>query len=164
MLHSTPVRPASEELVGVEATVTWTVTTGPLLVLNLLRTNSAGGTTDLGTAVLGPSRGSLAFALLDLSTNADQWGIGAWTGALPKLDFDAQRLVAPNADTFVFTVPGISWEPVVDDSSGVPSWLSASTVNDGTPTVFLVQRTDPTPLIPIDALTEYQQGCRHCAV
>lgn len=147
--------------IGIGAKVSWTATGPPDLTLVVFRTADAGatGTENLGTvAVAAPQRGGVSFALLDVSTKADQWGVGGFTRALSAFTFDELVLNAPNADTFVFTVPGISWEPIVDGTAGVPAWLSAASPDDGTPTVFLVQRTDPTPIVPITALEDYQQA------
>ena len=92
--------------------------------------------------------------LLDVSTNADQWGIEIVAGA-NGFNFSGLILQAPAADTAVFTVPGISWEPVVS-TTGVPAWLAASSPNDGTPTVFLVATTAPAAIVPVTTLEQYQ--------
>ena len=95
------------------------------------------------------------FRLLDVSSNADQWGIAITTGGGAQFSFAGLRLQAPAADTAVFTVPGISWEPVVD-TTGVPAWLAAFAPDDGIPTTFLVAATAPTPIVPVLALGKYQ--------
>jgi len=152
--------PGEENLAGVGAKVTWVAGGPPSLELELFPATTETGDAVLALADTAEERNNaVAFALLDVSTNADQWGVGGWEAGVSELAFDGVVLNAPNADTFVFTVPGISWEPIVD-GTGVPAWLDASTPNDGTPTVFLVERTDPTPLVPVTALEAYQSSAK----
>ncbi|MEA2297891.1 MAG: hypothetical protein QOF77_827 [Solirubrobacteraceae bacterium] len=101
-------------------------------------------------------RGGATFALLDLSTRADLWGVVAVNRTAGGLGFDGLRLTGPGATTPVFTVPGISWEPVVDRDTAPPEWLAAFSPDDGTPTTFLVATDQPTPLIPTVALERYR--------
>jgi len=161
--------PAQELIAGVVATVTWTPVTTPRLTLEVVPAQPAGAaaptfaaaplaTRDFGFAPPADAvRGGIGFALLDVSTNADQWGLAVTTAGVSHFAFDQLQLNAPSADTFVFTVPGISWEPVVDATGAVPQWLAAFASNDGTPTLFLVATTDPAPLVPVVALQAYQQ-------
>jgi hypothetical protein len=157
-------REDAQRLTGVGARVTWTETGPPDLTFFLFpaveaTTGAAPGAT---LSVAGEAvRGGVSYALLDVSTNADQWGVGGFIGGgISQFTFDKLVLNAPNADAFVFTVPGISWEPIVDGNTTVPEWLSAASPDDGTPTVFLVERKAPTPIVPIAALLEYQGATR----
>jgi hypothetical protein len=167
--------PAQEQVAGVVAKVDWTPTTPPVLTLEVVPAKPAGTvgtagavqaaqtTAPLATtfAFIAPSaaeaRGGLGFALLDVSTHADQWGLAVTFAGVSHFAFDRLQLNAPSPDTFVFTVPGISWEPVVDATAGVPQWLAAFAPSDGTPTTFLVPTSDPAPLVPLLALLLYQQ-------
>ncbi|MEA2155182.1 MAG: hypothetical protein QOE11_1322 [Solirubrobacteraceae bacterium] len=97
--------------------------------------------------------------LLDVSTNADLWGIELMAGggrAMP-LGFDGLRLMAGSSAAVVFTVPGISWEPVVD-ADAVPDWLAAYSPDDGTPTMFIVAVDEAVPVVPARALEQYARG------
>lgn len=156
-------------------TVKWTQSGGPRVAFRVVQPNqvpsadehdvAAAETTleqDLELLALtargaGKERGrSSAFALLDVSTNADLWGIARLGREASALDFAGLVLEGHSTDTAVFTVPGISWEPVVDGDAPVPQWLTAFSPDDGVPTTFLVSRQEPTPLIPVDALEGYR--------
>lgn len=110
----------------------------------------------LVTASRSDTGGLVGFALLDVSSAGSQWGIAVLDGGIPQLAFSGLELEAPSADTLVFTVPGISWEPVVDGNAAIPSWFAAFAPNDGTPTTFLVSTGSPVPLVPLPALKAYQ--------
>jgi hypothetical protein len=159
---------AGRELIaGVAAVVTWTATTPPVLDINVIRSSPLGASpapappgnapAQLPPTGIGPTvgLGGAGFQLLDVSSNADQWGVAIATAGGAQFSFAGLRLQAPAADTAVFTVPGISWEPVVD-TSGVPAWLAAFSPDDGTPTAFLVEVTAPAPIVPVLALEQYQ--------
>jgi hypothetical protein len=149
-----------QALTGISATVAWTPTTAPSVTFALIGDSPAAGITaattqDFLAADLRTDESRTPVdRLLDVSTNADQWGILV---ASRGNDFSFSGLVlqAPAADTAVFTVPGISWEPVVD-TTNVPPWLSASSPDDGTPTVFLVAATAPSAIVPVTTLEQYQ--------
>ena len=148
-----------ELLAGVAALVTWRATTPPVLTINPIKTSSlapAPGLPGNATTSLPPvAVAGNGFRLLDVSSNADQWGIAIGTVGGAEFTFAGLQLQAPAAATTVYTVPGISWEPVVD-TTGVPAWLSAFSPDDGTPTTFLVAVTTPTPIDPVLALEQYQ--------
>ena len=152
-----------ELLTGVAALVTWTATAPPVLTINPIKASFAPApqSTSNAAAPLSPDGSTAAviagagFQLLDVSSNADQWGITIGTLGGTQFSFAGLQLQAPAAATTVYTVPGISWEPVVD-TTGVPAWLSAFSPDDGTPTTFLVAVTTPTPIDPVLALEQYQ--------
>ena len=116
------------------------------------------GTVNVNTDIAGLSfvsvRGT-GTRLLDVSGNADQWGIAIGNTGEAQASFAGLVLQAPAAFTAVFTVPGISWEPVVD-TVGVPGWLAAASPDDGTPTIFLVAVNKPTAILPVETLLSYQ--------
>jgi hypothetical protein len=142
-----------ELLTGVAAVVTWTATTPRALTVDVLRRSPAAA--PIASAALNVPADGAGFRLLDVSSNADQWGIAIATSGGAQFSFAGLRLQAPAADTAVFTVPGISWEPVVD-TKGVPAWLAAFSPDDGIPTTFLVAVTAPAPIVPVLALGQYQ--------
>jgi hypothetical protein len=152
---------------GVSATVAWTPTTAPVVAVTVIGAAVAAGTAAVAAADVAPlelQRGpnwAQADVLLDVSTNADQWGI-AIARAANEFSFSGLVLQAPAADTAVFTVPGISWEPVVG-AENAPAWLSASSPDDGTPTLFLVAVASPAAIVPVATLQQYQAaaGSKH---
>jgi hypothetical protein len=153
---------ADEEqgLTGISATVAWTPTTAPSVTFAVIgRSRTAGVTAappqDFLAADLTPDESITPVdRLLDVSTNADQWGVLVISrGNL--FSFSGLVLQAPAAGTAVFTLPGISWESVVD-TTNAPAWLSASSPDDGTPTVFLVAAAAPAAIVPITTLEQYQ--------
>jgi hypothetical protein len=156
-----------ELLAGVAALVTWTAATPPALTINAIHNSSPAASpapapprdarnapAPVETAAV-VATGGAGFRLLDVSSNADQWGIAIATGGAARFSFAGLRLQAPAVETAVFTVPGISWEPVVD-TTGVPAWLAAFAPDDGIPTTFLVAVTAPAPIVPLLALEQYQ--------
>jgi hypothetical protein len=153
---------ADEEqgLTGISAAVAWTPTTAPSVTFALIGESRTAGVTaattqDFLAADLTPDQSLTPVdRLLDVSTNADQWGILVISrGNL--FSFSGLVLQAPAASTAVFTVPGISWEPVVD-TTNAPAWLSASSPDDGTPTLFLVAVANPAAIVPVATLQQYQ--------
>jgi hypothetical protein len=153
---------ADEEqgLTGISATVAWTPTTAPSVTFALIGESRTAGVTaattqDFLAADLTPDQSLTPVdRLLDVSTNADQWGILVISrGNL--FSFSGLVLQAPAASTAVFTVPGISWEPVVD-TTNAPAWMSASSPDDGTPTLFLVAVANPAAIVPVATLQQYQ--------
>jgi hypothetical protein len=152
--------PRDEGIRGISATVAWTPTTAPSVTFALIGTSRTAGATaattqDFVAADLTPDATITPVdRLLDVSTNADQWGILVISRGNP-FSFSGLVLQAPAAGTAVFTLPGISWEPVVD-TTNAPAWLSASSPDDGTPTVFLVAAAAPAAILPITTLEQYQ--------
>ncbi len=145
-----------ELLTGVATVVTWTATAAPVLTVNPIRASSAAAAaTPVNAATAAAADVGAGFKLLDVSSNADQWGIAIGVLGGLNFSFSGLQLQAPAADTEVFTVPGISWEPVVDSTS-VPSWLAAFSPDDGIPTTFLVAVSAPAPIDPVLALEQYQ--------
>jgi len=150
-----------EGITGISATVAWTPTTAPTVSV---RVNGANTDTAIITKAVedvalvddqrSPSNLVAADRLLDVSTNADQWGIVIRPTA-NEFSFSGLVLQAPAAGTAVFTVPGISWEPVVD-TTAAPAWLAASSPDDGIPTMFLVAVTNPAAIVPVTTLQQYQ--------
>ncbi|HET7487728.1 MAG TPA: hypothetical protein VFJ85_07345 [Acidimicrobiales bacterium] len=93
------------------------------------------------------------FTLLDVSTSADQFGVAVATAGVRDrtqgkgpattggMAVDAQSLAVPDARMAVYALPGISWEPVVDDKSLAPGnqdpdWWDAYSPDDGPPTLL----------------------------
>ena len=116
------------------------------------------------------------FALLDVSTNADLCGISfdflagrdqlirthvaAGTGASPfPVQVDGMDVVSQGRNAKVFTVPMISWEPLVNLSvippvAGDPPFGVNYYPNDGGPTQILNNGDDTVTLAPLP-LTDY---------
>ena len=145
---------AYENVASVAAAITWTATTSPVLTIDVIPNTPAGSATGVG-GVTTVAENPIGFRLLDVSSNADQWGVEISLASAESFSFNGLQLQSPSAGTSVFTVPGISWEPVVDATSA-PAWLAAASPNDGTPTTFLVAVTAPAPIAPAPALEQYQ--------
>jgi hypothetical protein len=115
------------------ALITWTPQAGPVLRFGRIAPSASSATTQIASSpgrVFGPT------TLLDLSGNADQFGVSVvdpnQTLSQPALDGMA---IALRQDVLeLYTLPGISWEPVVDQSTG--DWLNAQSTDDGPPTTL----------------------------
>ena len=107
-----------------------------------------------------------AVVLLDLSTNADQFGV-AWRagrsvtgGGAGALSVDEMFLESTGNTVFVLTVPAVQWETVYTDPppappypAGFPSPLSFP--DNGGPTVLSVQSADLVRIAPLPALDHF---------
>ena len=104
----------------VTALATWTVQSGVILSFGIVSSTTA-------------ALDNYVVTMLDLSGNSDQFGVSV--EALPDgrniLELDGMSLTAPQKFLAVYTLPGISWEPVVDQSTG--DWLNAASSDDGPP-------------------------------
>jgi len=111
--------------------ITWKTQDSPILAFGLLLSNFAGT-----KSLLAIERQRLA--LLDLSTNADLFGVEFLPGRTATIAIDQMALTIPGSGLAVFTVPQISWEPMKSqppvaglhsDTDGGPSTFSVETVN-----------------------------------
>jgi hypothetical protein len=126
----------------------WTPQNGPQLRFTLL----AEGTSAVGTGPAATVVAEDVTTLLDVSGNADQFGVSFEPGRLARaMSLDGLALAGQQELLTLYALPGISWEPVVDDSQD--DWLNAPSPDDGPPvmlrgnTVTLV-RVEPTVLLP----------------
>lgn len=133
------------------ATVTWPAGT-PNLTFATLGTNDVAQdpalTHETPRALAAVGGG---FILLDLSTKADQFGVqvlGGRTATPPSVS--GLALVAPQQSVAVYALPGISWEPVVDDRTN--DWYDAQSVNDGPPTRLVARSVTLVPTEPAPVL------------
>ena len=134
---------------SIAASTDWTPKDGLRLRFTLLaQGTSAAGT---GVTVLAAVAGGMT-TLLDVSGNADQFGVSFELGRLARaMSLDGLALAGQQQFLTLYALPGISWEPVVDDSQD--DWLNAPSPDDGPPvtlrgtTVDLV-RVEPTVLLP----------------
>lgn len=98
------------------------------------------------------------FRLLDLSSNADLFGVGFSLDpnrralAAQAVRLDGMDLVSPARDVSVFTLPAFQWEPVYDMSAqpGFPPRLDS--VTDGGPTRFALNSARLVPIAPLPAI------------
>lgn len=97
-----------------------------------------------------------ALMLLDVSSNADQWGVGVavetqavFAPGSPTLSVQGLDLVAPCLDLRVFTPPSVQWEPVVTipNPNVTPFPSPVGFRDDGGPT--LLGANDVT-LVPVE--------------
>jgi hypothetical protein len=127
------------QVAGLEVTVTWEA--GAETVVRL-------------SPAEGTIRNDVVLDLLDVSTNADLWGVRLGGG---RLGLHGMRLTAHTDAARSFAVPGISWEPVVDLPPGatMPTWMAALSPDDGVPTTFVARTDRFVPVVPADALHEH---------
>jgi hypothetical protein len=95
-----------------------------------------------------------AFTLLDVSTNADQFGVSTVGRQMLQPTIDVQALAAPEVEVAVYALPGISWEPVVTDQP--VDWVDAFSPNDGPPTLLQANSVDLVRIEPAPALSHFQ--------
>ena len=106
------------------------------------------------------------FALLDVSTNADLLGVSFGTFAgrrvfmLPTLQVKGMNVVSQGMNVRAFTVPQISWEPVINltapalPTEGDPPFGPNYYPDDGGPTRLLNNSADQVALAPLP-LTDF---------
>ena len=127
---------------GGTAAVGFTVAIGP----------APAGSTPLGAAgppsapILPPS----VLTLIDLSTNADLFGVqiegntDILRGGAPlDTGFVGLNLAVSDAAIAVFALPQLSWEPMIDETTGSPVILAASPATDGVPTFIQAPSIEP---------------------
>ncbi len=91
-------------------------------------------------------RQSVTHWLLDVSTNAGQFGVAFGSHRdIAQAAIDKSKLYWYGLDTLVFSVPSIQWEPVAD-STGL-----MLTVDDGGPSAFAVNTVRLVPVAPVEA-------------
>ncbi len=139
----------------------WTLTPGAALRFLIGSASQAQVTAATGVAPVPADAarraGGLASGttLLDLSSNADQFGLslGPAREAASVAAIDKMAVTMPLGQLTVYALPGISWEPVVDQTTN--DWLDAPSSNDGPPvglrafpTSVTLVRTEPAALLP----------------
>ena len=129
------------------AQMIWTPGTIPPLVLSIVGTPI----TLLGN-----------FTLLDLSTNADQFGVSVLGREELGLAIHGQALTARDSVMAVYALPGISWEPVVNDRAPV-DWLNAFSPDDGPATNLRSYTVDLVRIEPLAALPHFQKVAQSSA-
>ena len=87
-------------------------------------------------------------ALLDVSSNADQWGVRVASDAASPLTISQLTLETPGSVLAIFTVPEISWEPMTADPSSPPPAGSLTPPNDGGASMLTVQTVQLMPVAP----------------
>jgi hypothetical protein len=121
--------------------VSWATRNSPVLTFGLVVSEIAGA---LNHAAIETER----LALLDLSTNADWFGVEFLPTQNATVSVDQMALSVPGSGLAVFTVPQTSWEPM---QSPPPVGVIASD-NDGGPSSFTVETVDLVRIEPAAAL------------
>jgi hypothetical protein len=97
------------------------------------------------------------FTLLDVSTNADQFGVSA-LGDAATFSIDGLALESLDRGLAVYALPGISWEPVVSDVPPAPvDWQNAFSPDDGPATLLRTASVDLVRVEPAIALPHFQK-------
>lgn len=120
--------------------ITWLTPTHPTLTFGLIVSNIAG--TPVHSAVE-----TERLALLDLSTNADWFGVEFIPAQNASISVDGMALSVPGSGLAVFTVPQVSWEPMQSPPTGV-----IESDNDGGPSSFTVETVNLVRIEPAAAL------------
>ena len=123
------------------AGITWKTPDNPSLTFGLLLSNFAETTSLLAV-------GRQRLALLDLSTNADLFGVEFLPGRAASVSIEQMALTVPGSNLAVFTVPQISWEPMKSH----PPAAGLHSDNDGGPSAFTVETVDLVRVEPGPAL------------
>jgi len=103
--------------------------------------------------------------LLDVSSNADQFGVAIppFSGAASSLQVAGMALVAEARHVAVMTLPPISWEPMLTKT---PEPGAAGDIplppppDDGGPAVLTADTVELRPVAPIPLLTTYHDAIR----
>ena len=137
---------------------TWTQQPGATLAFKY--------TPNQGTSASAPSLDRIAPAavsqsaltLLDLSSNADQFGVSfIFSEYFPfAVNMDGMAVAVPQELMQVYALPGISWEPVVDDATN--DWLNAPSNDDGPPTTLQASTVNLVRMEPNVALPAFAQA------
>lgn len=138
------------------ATAAFTQQPGAVLTFKVQLSSQAGGAAPARAAQNDVTQSALT--LLDLSTNADQFGVSfIYATYLPyAAALDGDALAVPQELMNVYALPGISWEPVVDQSQH--DWLDAYSPDDGTPTTLQVATVNLVRMEPNVALPAFAQA------
>ncbi len=124
-----------------------------------LQTDTAFTSRELATAGVASLQSTGQYALLDLSTRVDQFGVAFLTGyyrrfgdrastsgtPAPAMGFEGLSLAVNGAFVATFALPQVSWEPM--ESTNLPAGpVSCSPASDGIP--LIVQAADEQQLVP----------------
>ena len=143
------IRFAKEGIGVLIAAVTWQAPPTPALAFGLFLSDAA-PTGFGGGGVI--ARGGLA--LLDLSTNADLFGVGVSVRRASDVGVDRISVVVPGTELAVFTTPQISWEPMKSEPP-VPGLRSE---NDGGSSTFTVETVQMVRVEPAAALRSFESA------
>jgi hypothetical protein len=146
-----PVRVAA----GLSARVSWNLASGAVLSFAMPDTTAqATPLQNVGATLAVAAPVDFGTTLLDLSTNADQFGVSLNQQSLyNNVSFDGLAIAVPQERLTLYALPGISWEPVVDDSTN--DWFKAATANDGPPTGLTAGGIKLVPVRPDVALADF---------
>ena len=139
------------------ATVAWAVPESSQLDFTLLVPDAQGGNQQPVGETFSRGRGLFRTFLLDLSSNADQFGVILPTPDVRFLSVDKLSLISPGNQVAVFTLPPISWEPML---TGLPTAVSGDIPlppppHDGGPAALLVESVHLVPVAPKPLVLDY---------
>jgi hypothetical protein len=148
-------RGVRDGLVGwLTAAITWTDPADARLAFSIDTGATPGPAATHGELPLfGRELGSLF--MLDVSSNADQFGVAVPLRSVSQLSIDRVAMVAPASWVGVFTLPPISWEPMLTRQPGPPDPVVAPPPNDGGPALLSADSVTLVPVAPTPLLREY---------
>ena len=145
----------------VSASVAWADPTSALLDFSL-ETAGAQQTPGAMTTTSKLSFQELALFMLDLSSNADQFGVVVPLQGLAAASLDGVALRAPAGQIGIFTLPPISWEPMLTKqpapASGDPVLVPAP--HDGGAALLQAESVTLVPVAPTPLLLEYVEAVK----
>jgi len=147
---------ASDAPVGwLTASVLWPDPAHPLLDFAIEFNGQSAPSGEGGTLPALDSEAQSLF-MLDLSSNADQFGVALPFTSFGQLSVDGLSLVAPAGRIGIFTLPPISWEPMLSKqpAPNVDAILPPPP-HDGGPALLAADSVQLVPVAPMPLLTEY---------
>ena len=141
---------------SVVATVTWAAPESSQMELKLVSPSTQGGNQQPIDASFTRIRGAFRTFLLDLSSNADQFGVILPSPDIRPLAVDKLSLISPGNEVAVFTLPPISWEPMLTSlPTGAGDIPLPPPPHDGGPAALLVESVHLVPVAPKPLVLDY---------
>jgi hypothetical protein len=129
--------------------VSWQTPDTPLMVLDLSLPGAVGMIRGQRSTIAVPDAVNPQILLLDLSSNADFFGVLFFPFESPGVvKIDQMALALPGSDLTVFTVPQVSWEPMKSE----PPAAGLRADNDGFRSEFQVETVNLVRLEPAAAV------------
>lgn len=141
------------------AVVEWTAPEASKLDLRLL--NPGGQVVQQPSSLtFGRTRANFGTFLLDLSSNADQFGVILPTADIRFFSINKMALISPGNQVGVFTLPPISWEPMLTDIPMV-AWGDiplSPPPHDGGAAMIAVESVHLVPVAPRPLILDYVEA------
>lgn len=138
------------------ALVIWTEPAKPVLSFAFDQGASQPSSQQFGVAEIGKKTFTeQTLFMLDLSSNADQFGVALPIGGLLPISIDGLSWTATAGKIGVFTLPPISWEPMLTRQQPLPEAPFVPPPHDGGPAWMTADSVTLVPVAPTPLLAEY---------